>query len=253
MEPANVALLEQAIVRHCSPTLAGLKPAGLFTFPGRFSPVCERLQGEAECWAARERFLRVVARCREELAGTGVELRVLVWRACGALVYVYRPRALAAYLEDVRARIPLGRMGYPARDTEAAIGMLAGRIAEAGPRGTRAHRPVMRAEGRELSQGRVPPQGRGPEGVERTCPCDGERCRAEFPHEMGYFLGYPYADVAGFIRQHGKDYLAKGQWKVYEDLPGALRTFERYRRCTAAFDHAYRRCGDLHGLAVRAR
>ena len=35
--PIDVQALEQAIVRNCSPTLAALKPASLFTFPGSFT------------------------------------------------------------------------------------------------------------------------------------------------------------------------------------------------------------------------
>ena len=51
-----------------------------------------------------------------------------------------------------------------------------------------------------------------------------------FPHEMGILLGYPIADVAGFIEHEGKNFLYSGYWKVYGDLYQALDTFEQYKR-----------------------
>ena len=40
-------------------------------------------------------------------------------------------------------------------------------------------------------------------------------CEGEFPHEIGVFLGYPLADVIGFIENRGKNFTACGYWKVY--------------------------------------
>ena len=53
--------------------------------------------------------------------------------------------------------------------------------------------------------------------------------RAEFPHEMGAFLGYPLSDVKGFIEHEGKDFLCSGYWKVYSDETGAKKTFQLYQ------------------------
>ncbi len=52
-----------------------------------------------------------------------------------------------------------------------------------------------------------------------------------FPHEIGVFLGYPLADVQGFILNHGKNCLLCGCWKVYSDPESARRTFANYDRC----------------------
>lgn len=52
-----------------------------------------------------------------------------------------------------------------------------------------------------------------------------------FPHEIGVFLDYPLADVEGFIRNDGKDYLLSGYWKVYHDPDRAQALFR-------AYDHA---------------
>ncbi len=52
--------------------------------------------------------------------------------------------------------------------------------------------------------------------------------KAEFPHEVGLFLGYPIWDVEGFIVHKGQDYKLCGYWKVYDDVPGALLKFKKY-------------------------
>ena len=55
--------------------------------------------------------------------------------------------------------------------------------------------------------------------------------RGSFPHEIGIFLGYPLADVQGFIENNGKNCLLCGCWKVYNDPESARRTFANYDRC----------------------
>ena len=55
-----------------------------------------------------------------------------------------------------------------------------------------------------------------------------------FPHEIGLFLGYPPADVAGFLKNDGKDCKLCGFWKVYDDVDGAVRQFVAFRRCRDA-------------------
>lgn len=52
--------------------------------------------------------------------------------------------------------------------------------------------------------------------------------RKGFPHEIGFFLGYPAEDVEGFIKNKGKNYLFIGYWKVYQDPFGAARTFRAF-------------------------
>jgi hypothetical protein len=47
----------------------------------------------------------------------------------------------------------------------------------------------------------------------------------EFPHEIGIFLGYPLADVEGFIQYHGKNYILCGMWKVYGRVQVAESAF----------------------------
>lgn len=62
------------------------------------------------------------------------------------------------------------------------------------------------------------------------------RLRGEegFPHEIGLFLGYPPADVAGFLQDGGRNCKLCGPWKVYGDVEQAQRQFSAFRRCRAA-------------------
>ena len=53
----------------------------------------------------------------------------------------------------------------------------------------------------------------------------------DFPHEIGFFLGYPEEDVFSFIREKGQNYKFVGCWKVYGDENAARTTFRRYRDC----------------------
>lgn len=53
----------------------------------------------------------------------------------------------------------------------------------------------------------------------------------DFPHEIGLFLGYPLADVFGFIRNKGQEYKYCGTWKVYGDEEFSRRCFNEYKYC----------------------
>lgn len=212
--------LEGALVRHCSPTLAALKPASLFTFPGDFTG---RTPGTRNRAALRE----AVDACANQLAPAEIAIRILAWRACGALVYVYRPQALEAYLRDPRASTTLAQLGYDTTSLENGLRML----------------------GEQLQSMREPNRTRSRTNSS-TCPCTKRGCNSGFPHELGFFLGYPYEDVTGFIEHHGRDYLATGPWKVYANLEGALATFERFRRCAATYARAHQRGCRLAQLAV---
>lgn len=63
---------------------------------------------------------------------------------------------------------------------------------------------------------------------------------AEFPHEIGIFLGYPLEDVIGFVRHKGKNYTCKGYWKAYGDPEAARARFASYRKCTEVYLRCYR-------------
>lgn len=56
-------------------------------------------------------------------------------------------------------------------------------------------------------------------------------CSREFPHEIGVFLGYPLADIKGFIANKGQNCKCSGYWKVYDDVEHAQRLFDAYNKC----------------------
>lgn len=72
-----------------------------------------------------------------------------------------------------------------------------------------------------------------------------------FPHEVGLFLGYPPADVAGFIRHKGHDSCLDGYWKVYCNKEAAQQLFAIYRQCTNSFCHRLS-CGGSFEELVQA-
>lgn len=69
-----------------------------------------------------------------------------------------------------------------------------------------------------------------------------------FPHEIGLLLGYPPKDVEGFIKNNGRNFLAIGYWKVYEDLPECRRTFRAYNCARERLIHMISSGTKLHGI-----
>ena len=57
---------------------------------------------------------------------------------------------------------------------------------------------------------------------------------ADFPHEVGLFLGYPVEDVEGFRKNDGRGFKFCGLWKVYSDEERAQECFRRYSCCRQA-------------------
>ena len=103
---------EEALIEHCSPTLAGVKPASLFRFCPRDSALFAR------------RFLAL----RQQFAARG--LRLVILKGCrrtgSYLLYLYRERDLAEVLgrrehRDFLRAIGLHPMGG-ARRLPAAVG-----------------------------------------------------------------------------------------------------------------------------------
>ena len=75
------------------------------------------------------------------------------------------------------------------------------------------------------------------------------QAETDFPHEVGLFLGYPPADVDGFM--HRKDsYKICGMWKVYDDVESAAKQFARCRRCIEVYLDCLARGFTLEKLTV---
>lgn len=229
----DIPTFQAAVVRNCSPMLAGIKPASLFTYPGVYAD-----QNGSSATAAiedrRAHLLNVIAQCNHELNPFGIHLSVLVWRPCGALVYACRPNSLATYLADPRAKTALTKEGYDTGNLSACLVHLASRITLASNNAAEC----------ACGQTRC--------ALDHQAHCD-NGCTCEFPHEIGYFLGYPYEDVHQFIVQHGENYKVFGAWKVYTNVEQALTTFDSYRACTQYLTYIHQQGCSLAQLAQATR
>ncbi len=75
---------------------------------------------------------------------------------------------------------------------------------------------------------------------------------ADFPHEVGLFLGYPPEDVDGFLRHGAREAKCVGTWKVYGDAEQARKTFALYKKCTRLYCRAYGKHHSFEKLLVKA-
>ncbi|MDI9502529.1 MAG: DUF3793 family protein [Bacillota bacterium] len=80
------------------------------------------------------------------------------------------------------------------------------------------------------------------------------RCRvcqsAEFPHEIGLFLGYPPEDVLAFIEKGPKHCKLTGCWKVYHNPEQAKEVFARFKDCTRDYLQKWERGSAIEELTI---
>ena len=70
------------------------------------------------------------------------------------------------------------------------------------------------------------------------------------PHEIGLFLGYPFDDVVGFMKNKGRSPKCMGCWKVYGSVEKAKEMFDEYRRCRGLYTKLYLSGTPLRELAT---
>ncbi len=87
---------EENIIQHCSPTLAGLKSAAMFSTP--FTTRCEAMAA--------------VARLNGSVSPFGLKAVLLRYRSQRALIYIYRPLMLSKELRSPEASELLESRGY---------------------------------------------------------------------------------------------------------------------------------------------
>lgn len=104
--------LENYIIKHCAPTLAGIKSAGLFSF--RFE------SGE---FVAEE-----ILRLNTQLNEKGVFIKLMLLNDDYALIYTYRKSHLEKELMQDGVRNLLMSYGYPDADTEELLRYLKKRL-----------------------------------------------------------------------------------------------------------------------------
>ena len=85
------------LVRNCAPTLAGIKPANLFTYP----------------YEEKEAILGSIRRMNQRLRAKGIRIIPLRFSENNVLIYLYRPAKRSADLEDSTAAKLLRQCGYP--------------------------------------------------------------------------------------------------------------------------------------------
>ena len=88
--------MDEMLVRHCSPTLAGIKTGNLFRCP----------------FQSREELNREVRRLNRKLRSKGLQVLPLRFSDIGALIYVYRPQRLKEDLANAEAEAILTSRGY---------------------------------------------------------------------------------------------------------------------------------------------
>ena len=74
---------------------------------------------------------------------------------------------------------------------------------------------------------------------------------AEFPHEVGLFLGYPPGDVRCFMKDSRLGVKCTGCWKAYGNEEEAKKTFARFRKCTDVYRRELSKGKSLLQLTVR--
>ena len=103
---------EELIIRHCSPTLAGIKIANLFN---------------CDCHSHEE--LNVTIRMlNHRLIAKGLLIMPVKYFGNKALIYVFRPKLLRAYLKDVKVKQILRENGYDTDDIQKCIKRIISRL-----------------------------------------------------------------------------------------------------------------------------
>ncbi len=181
--------LEKIIIEHCSPTLAGIKTANLFTVKCQdMAELQNYIQGLGKTFSKK-----------------GISVRIVKQKIGTALIYIYRENMLKNDLANFSAKKILIKYGYRDFSPSSAIERLIGRL----------------------------------------------NSYEEFPHEIGLFLGYPPADVEGFICHKGKNCKLCRYWKVYGDEEDALIKFAKYDKCRAIYYKLWQSGKDILQLTVK--
>lgn len=179
---------EEMIIRHCAPTLAGIKTGNIF---------CCDYNTKEELWV----FLRGL---NQKLVKKGLRVLPLRLENGRAMIYVFRPNRLKKDLAHGTATRLLNERNYTTHSTDRCVLELMAQL----------------------------------------------KCHAEFPHEIGLFLGYPPEDVDGFIENGAANSKYTGLWKVYGNVDAAIKTFAKYKKCTDVYSTHYAKGRSIERLTV---
>ena len=107
-----INMSEDIVIRHCAPTLAGLKTGNMFT--------CH--------YESREAMRSALCKWNQRLRGKGVRVLPLRYQNGSALIYFYRPSLLSRDMEDEQACRILAERGYNLSTGERCIAHLIERL-----------------------------------------------------------------------------------------------------------------------------
>lgn len=107
-------MLEQMIVKQCSPTLAGIKTANLFSYK----------------FKSREILLDEIGEFNRSLSGRGIYTMPMRIRGNLALIYTYRPVKLKNDLNNERVCRLLYTFGYKSKNVSLCVAQLVRRLKE---------------------------------------------------------------------------------------------------------------------------
>lgn len=105
-------MCEEILIRHCSPTLAGIKTASLINIS---------YESEEEMSSALEKF-------NTSFSGKGLKAVSLKYSQKRALIYIYRPSKLAKDWEQPSARTILMACGYRRKNLQLCVERLAKKL-----------------------------------------------------------------------------------------------------------------------------
>ena len=185
---------EYQIIKHCAPTLAGLKTGSLIRV---------RLSDLEDLNAS----IRAISK---KLNNKGIYILPLISFKSFVLLYIFRPSSLSKILSNSSALNLLEELHYDVSSIGGLLRSLKSRL-------------------------------------------ESYANNDDFPHEIGFFLGYPSEDVISFFENKGKNYLLSGPWKVYHDVCSAKCLFDKHKKCTNIYCKCYNAGISLERLAVSAK
>ena len=187
-------MLENYLIKYCSPTLASLKPGSLFN--------CKCSQDAVLDESIRE--------WNSILSPRGIIIHLLRRTDTTALIYVYRQSSLKDTLSEPEIQAFLHGYGYDACSCCSGC-----RSDQCNIENCLKHLEARITDGNKSNEMR-------------------------FPHEIGIFLGYPLADVTGFISNNGRNCKCIGTWKVYGDASYANKAFARFNKCSDVYNRLWK-------------
>lgn len=107
-------MFEKYLIRHCSPTLAGIKMSNLFTY----------------YFSSEKVMLEEVKNCNIQLKHKGIIVSVLKKKDNKALIYVYRKNKLSQVLCEGRIAKFLKNCGYTMITADKSLAILKHRISD---------------------------------------------------------------------------------------------------------------------------